>query len=69
MKGFGYEASKTALNAFTVHLADELKGSRIKVNSADPGGFKSDVGGAAAPMEVSQGARPACSWRPCPTTG
>jgi NAD(P)-dependent dehydrogenase (short-subunit alcohol dehydrogenase family) len=54
MKGFAYDASKTALNAFTVHLADELKGSPIKVHSAHPGWVKSDVGGAAAPMEVSQ---------------
>ena len=26
MKGFAYDASKTALNAFTVHLAHELQG-------------------------------------------
>jgi NAD(P)-dependent dehydrogenase (short-subunit alcohol dehydrogenase family) len=32
--GFAYDASKTALNAFTVHLAHELKGTPGKVNSA-----------------------------------
>src|SRR5271156_35263 len=36
MKGFAYDASKTALNAFSVHLAHELKGTAIKVNSAHP---------------------------------
>jgi NAD(P)-dependent dehydrogenase (short-subunit alcohol dehydrogenase family) len=31
------EASTTALNAFTIYLADELLDMRVKVNSADPG--------------------------------
>ena len=57
MKGFAYDASKTALNAFTVHLAHELKGTAIKVNSAHPGWVKTDMGGAAAPMEVSEGGK------------
>ncbi len=38
MKGFAYDASKTALNAFTVHLAHELTNTPIKVNSAHPAG-------------------------------
>ena len=57
MKPFAYDASKTALNAFTVHLAQELKGTPIKVNSAHPGWVKTDMGGPAAPMEVSEGGR------------
>jgi NAD(P)-dependent dehydrogenase (short-subunit alcohol dehydrogenase family) len=57
MKGFAYDASKTALNAFTVHLAQELRGTPIKVNSAHPGWVKTDMGGQAAPMEVSEGGR------------
>jgi NAD(P)-dependent dehydrogenase (short-subunit alcohol dehydrogenase family) len=57
MKGFAYDASKTALNAFTVHLAHELKGTAIKVNSAHPGWVKTDMGGSAAPMEVSEGGK------------
>ena len=56
-KSFAYDASKTALNAFTVHLAAELKGTNIKVNSAHPGWVKTAMGGAAAPMEVPDGAK------------
>ena len=36
-KFLGYNASKTAVNQFTVHLAYELNETKIKVNSADPG--------------------------------
>jgi NAD(P)-dependent dehydrogenase (short-subunit alcohol dehydrogenase family) len=36
-KSFAYDASKTALNAFTIHLAYELRNTKIKVNSAHPG--------------------------------
>jgi NAD(P)-dependent dehydrogenase (short-subunit alcohol dehydrogenase family) len=56
-KMFAYNASKTALNAFTVHLAHELKGTKIKVNSAHPGWVKTDMGSDAAPMEVVDGAK------------
>ncbi|MDL2284723.1 SDR family oxidoreductase [Oxalobacter sp. OttesenSCG-928-P03] len=42
-KAFAYNASKTALNAFTVHLADLLQGTGIKVNSAHPGNVRSDM--------------------------
>lgn len=51
-KGFAYNASKTALNAYTVHLAHELRGTAIKVNSAHPGWVKTELGGPHAPMEV-----------------
>ena len=37
IKPFAYNASKAALNSFTVHLAAALKDSGIKVNSAHPG--------------------------------
>jgi NAD(P)-dependent dehydrogenase (short-subunit alcohol dehydrogenase family) len=56
-KSFAYDASKTALNAFTVHLAWELRGTNIKVNSAHPGWVKTDMGGAQAPMELSEGGK------------
>lgn len=52
-KAFAYNASKTALNAFTVHLAHELKSSNIKVNSAHPGWVKTDLGGPYATMEIA----------------
>jgi NAD(P)-dependent dehydrogenase (short-subunit alcohol dehydrogenase family) len=56
-KMFAYNASKTALNAYTVHLAHELKGTKIKVNSAHPGWVKTDMGSDAAPMEIVDGAK------------
>ena len=51
-KEFAYNASKTALNAYTVHLASELKDTKIKVNSGHPGWVKTELGGPNAPMEV-----------------
>ncbi len=56
-KPFAYDASKTALNAFTVHLAHELRGTHIKVNSAHPGWVKTEMGGSQAPLEVSEGGK------------
>jgi NAD(P)-dependent dehydrogenase (short-subunit alcohol dehydrogenase family) len=56
-KSYAYDASKTALNQFTVHLAVELKGTNIKVNSAHPGWVKTDMGGAGAQMEIPDGAK------------
>ena len=51
-KEFAYNASKTALNAYTVHLAQELKNTKIKVNSGHPGWVKTELGGPKAPIEV-----------------
>lgn len=51
-KEFAYNASKTALNAYTIHLALELKDTKIKVNSGHPGWVKTDLGGPNAPMDV-----------------
>jgi NAD(P)-dependent dehydrogenase (short-subunit alcohol dehydrogenase family) len=56
-KSFAYDASKTALNAYTVHLAYELRDSKIKVNSAHPGWVKTEMGGEQAPMELKDGAK------------
>jgi NAD(P)-dependent dehydrogenase (short-subunit alcohol dehydrogenase family) len=52
-----YDTSKTALNAFTVHLAKALAGSRVKVNAAHPGWVQTAMGGSAAPMTPADGAR------------
>jgi NAD(P)-dependent dehydrogenase (short-subunit alcohol dehydrogenase family) len=57
VKSLAYDASKTALNAFTIHLAAELKDTKIKVNSAHPGWVKTDMGTDAAPMEITDGAK------------
>ena len=51
-KEFAYNASKTALNAYTIHLAIELKDTKIKVNSGHPGWVKTELGGPKAPIEV-----------------
>ena len=53
---FGYAASKTALNAFTVRLAHELRDKRIKVNAACPGYVATDLNGHTGPRSVEQGA-------------
>ena len=52
-----YDVSKSAVNAFTVHLAHELKDSKIKVNAAHPGWVKTDMGGEGAQMEIEDGAK------------
>jgi NAD(P)-dependent dehydrogenase (short-subunit alcohol dehydrogenase family) len=55
-KTFAYDASKSALNAFTIHLAHELQGTKIKVNSAHR-------------WRSWTGRRPAWSWRRWVRTG
>jgi NAD(P)-dependent dehydrogenase (short-subunit alcohol dehydrogenase family) len=56
-KAPAYNVSKSAVNAWTVHLAWELKDSKIKVNAAHPGHVKTDMGGESAPMELVDGAK------------
>jgi NAD(P)-dependent dehydrogenase (short-subunit alcohol dehydrogenase family) len=56
-KTLAYDASKAALNSFTVHLAHELRDTQIKVNSAHPGWVKTEMGGPNAPMEPSEGGK------------
>jgi NAD(P)-dependent dehydrogenase (short-subunit alcohol dehydrogenase family) len=68
-KSFAYDASKTALNAFTIHLAYELRGTRIKVNSAHPGWVKTDMGGDQAPMEISEGGKTSAELATLPDNG
>jgi NAD(P)-dependent dehydrogenase (short-subunit alcohol dehydrogenase family) len=55
-KRFAYNASKAALNMFTVLLAQELEQTKIKVNSVHPGWVKTRTGGGAAPLEPAEGA-------------
>ena len=42
---------------FTIHLAQELGDTTIKVNSIHPGWVKTALGTEHAPMEVSDGAK------------
>ena len=53
---FGYSASKTALNMFTVRLANELRATHSKVNSACPGYVATDLNRHTGPRTVQQGA-------------
>ncbi|WP_121811390.1 SDR family oxidoreductase [Mucilaginibacter kameinonensis] len=54
---FAYDTSKTALNSFTVHLANELKNTAIKVNSSNPGWVSTALGGAAGTSTPEDGAK------------
>lgn len=51
-----YRVSKTALNAFTVVLADELRDANIRVNAVTPGWVRTHLGGINAPRSVEEGA-------------
>jgi NAD(P)-dependent dehydrogenase (short-subunit alcohol dehydrogenase family) len=52
-----YVPSKTALNAITVAFANELLGTRIKVNAACPGFTATDLNDFRGTRSVEQGAR------------
>jgi NAD(P)-dependent dehydrogenase (short-subunit alcohol dehydrogenase family) len=52
-----YNVSKSAVNAYTVQLAHELKDTKIKVNAAHPGWVKTEMGGEGAQMEIPNGAK------------
>ena len=69
VKAFAYNASKTALNAFTVSLAAELRNTNIKVNSAHPGWVKTDMGGPNAPLELSEGGKTSVELATLPADG
>lgn len=56
-KPFAYNASKAAVNSFTVHLAHELRNTPVKVNSAHPGWVKTELGGEGAMMDITEGAK------------
>jgi NAD(P)-dependent dehydrogenase (short-subunit alcohol dehydrogenase family) len=68
-KSFAYDASKTALNAFTIHLAWELRDTKVKVNSAHPGWVKTEMGGPNAPMELSEGGKTSAALATLPDDG
>ncbi len=68
-KTFAYDASKSALNAFTIHLAHELRDTKIKVNSAHPGWVKTEMGGDGAQMEIVDGAKTSVELATLPDNG
>jgi len=51
-----YNVSKSAVNAWTVQLAHELKDTAIKVNAVHPGSVKTDMN-SAGDLDVADGAR------------
>ena len=51
-----YNSSKSALNGMTLAWSKDLAGDKIAVNSTCPGWVKTDMGSAAAPRSVEQGA-------------
>ena len=56
VKFLAYSASKAALNMFTVQLAYELRDTKIKVNSADPGYTKTDLNHNRGTQTIEEGA-------------
>ena len=54
-----YRISKTALNALTVILADEVKEHNVLVNAVTPGWVRTRLGGMKAPRSTSEGAEAA----------
>lgn len=52
-----YDASKSALNSWTVHLAYELRDTPIKVNAIHPGYVQTDMNGGHGEIDVPTGAK------------
>jgi len=52
-----YNVSKSAVNAWTVQLAYELRDSKIKVNTIHPGYVKTDMNAGGGEIEVPDGAK------------
>ncbi|QHW00546.1 SDR family oxidoreductase [Spirosoma endbachense] len=57
LKPYAYSASKTALNQFTVFLANALGNTKIKVNAVNPGWVKTSIGSDQAPLTPEDGAK------------
>jgi NAD(P)-dependent dehydrogenase (short-subunit alcohol dehydrogenase family) len=62
IKALAYDTSKAALNAFTILLAEELRGTSIKVNAIHPGWVRTMMGSDGADMSIEEGARTAVQY-------
>ena len=56
IRALGYDTSKAALNAFTILIAEELRGTSIKINAIHPGWLRTTMGGDRADMSAEDGA-------------
>jgi NAD(P)-dependent dehydrogenase (short-subunit alcohol dehydrogenase family) len=52
-----YRLSKTALNALTRIFSEELKQTKIKINSVCPGWVRTEMGGKEADLSIPEGAK------------
>lgn len=52
-----YGSSKAAVNSITLHYANELRGTNILVNAANPGMVATDLNSHSGPRTVEQGAK------------
>lgn len=52
-----YNVSKTAINAWTIHLAYELRDTPIKVNAIHPGYVQTEMNGGHGEIDVPTGAK------------
>ena len=51
-----YNVSKSAVNAWTVQLAQELRDTTIKINTVHPGYVKTDMNKGGGELEIAEGA-------------
>jgi NAD(P)-dependent dehydrogenase (short-subunit alcohol dehydrogenase family) len=67
-KPMAYDVSKSALNAYGVHLAHELRDTPIKVNVAHPGSVVTDMN-AQGNIQVAEGAKTSVTLATLPADG
>ena len=63
-----YDASKAALNSFTIHLAHELKDTPIKVNAVHPGSVETDMN-TNGELKLEEGAKTSVEMATLPADG
>ncbi|MFD0671129.1 SDR family oxidoreductase [Cohnella sp. GCM10027633] len=65
----GYNSSKTAVNAMTVFFANELRGTSVKINAADPGYCATEMNGFSGTKSARDGAKVAVRLAVLPADG
>jgi len=64
-----YNASKTALNAYCIHLAAELRESAFKINAVHPGYVQTDMTSGKGPVTPDQAAQVLAKYALLPNDG